>query len=313
MPHSDLSFFSYRDPRLTFFGKWQEEDKVLSTYGTICFVKLVFQGDCVGIVGKSNTPIEVLLDSEKHALDIDGEVFFRTFPGIHRLTLKICFQSAFSIAGIRAENLLSDPAPSKKPYIKFIGDSITNAYPGFVGAAASLLDCHYSCDSVGGMSLCDGWGWPKEKSPKVGMESFYFRASRDQFDLHFDPYAFGYDASPDALVVFLGTNDYLDCPEDKADGNVPHFARHYAAFIERLSSLYPSAAIYILEPLSDKYCRQEGIEAAFALMKEALSGRVTLIPTHNWGIELSPDGTHPSGKGYTDLGIKMANYLAEKL
>jgi len=313
MSDSELSFFSYRDPRLAFFGKWQEENRVVSACGTICFVRFLFIGDRVEIIGRSSAPIEVILDDEKHLLDLSGEVCFHTFPGFHRLTLQISYQRAFSLEGVRAENLSEDLSPFKKPYIKFIGDSITNAYPGFVSTAAALLDCYYSCDSVGGMSLCDGWGWPKEKSPKVGMESFYFRASRDQFDTDFEPYAFRFDQKPDALVVFLGTNDYLDCPEDKADGNVPYFARHYAAFIEKLASCYPSAAIYILEPLSDKFCRQEGIEAAFTVMRKKLSHRVALIPCHAWGIELSPDGTHPSSRGYTDLGIKTANYLSGRL
>lgn len=310
--HNELTVFSYQDPRISFFGKWQEEEGCVTSYGTVTFIKLRFEGRVIGVEGSSAAPVYAYLDGEQMLLDFEGKVYLHTSFGVHSLVIKVFADRAFFLRGFEAEALL-EPVEIKRPYVKFIGDSITNAAPGFFTVTGELLGADYSNDSVGGMSLSDGMGWPKEKSPKVGMESYYFRTCRTQFDTVYENYAFRFDSVPDACVVFLGTNDYLDCPEDYQAGNVPHFAAHYAAFIEKLTKHYPTAKFYIFEPLSDKYCRKEGIEAAFAIMKEKLGDKVELLPTDTWGVALSPDGTHPSAEGYADLGVKLAAYLAPKL
>ena len=307
-----LNFYAYDDPRIKTFGRWEEEDGSLASYGTISFLKCVFEGSEIALEGETGGPIFLTLDHDEKAVDFSGRVSFRLAPGVHRLSLEVRGAQVCRIRGLYAPSLLEETA-RPRPYIKFIGDSITNAYPGFTVPAVRLLDAEFSNDSFGGMSLSDGMGWPKEKSPKVGMESYYFRCCHDQFDTDYAPYTFRFDGVPDILVVFLGTNDYLDCPEDKEAGNVPHFASHYAAFIEKLAALYPTARLCIFEPLSDKYCRKEGIEAAFALMKASLGDRVELVPTDTWSVALSPDGTHPSSDGYTALGVRLAGYLAERL
>ncbi len=310
----NMTFYPYSDERLRFLGKWEEDGTGnLVSYSKVCFVKFVYRGTDLALQGSTDRPVAVFIDGEKYTVDFDGQIRIPAGESTHRVKIAMTDNARLSLTGVAVRELLSDCRLVATPYVKFIGDSITAAYPGFSSCCGELLDCDYSNDSVGGMSLCEGWGWPKDKDPLTGMETYYFKTGRSGSVANAGTYSFRYDRDPDAVVVFLGTNDYLDNEAEKAAGHVTYFAEHYAAFLDKLADRYPHAVFYILEPLSDKCCRQEGIEAGFARMKTALGDRVVLVPTHTWGVELSPDGTHPSLNGYSHMGAAMAAYLAEKL
>ena len=165
------------------------------------------------------------------------------------------------------------------------------------------------------MALTDGWGWyapHPEAKMRRGMESTYFGLEFGDESPTLTPYKFKYLRIPDIVVVFLGTNDYLDDPIDEARGNLKIFAEHYLEFIKKLRALYPAATIFMLQALSDKHCRVRGIAGAYELIKENVDN-VKLVNSNEWGVEISADGTHPSTPGFTFMGEKLAEVLDGEL
>ena len=68
----------------------------------------------------------------------------------------------------------------------------------------------------------------------------------------------------------------------------------------------------MLQALSDKYCRARGIQTAYELISSEIEN-VTLLPSNEWGVEISSDGTHPSPDGYAFMGEKLAEVLKDKI
>ena len=114
---------------------------------------------------------------------------------------------------------------------------------------------------------------------------------------------------PDALVIFLGTNDYLDDP-----WNCEDFAGYYTAFVSRIRGIYPDTAIYLCTALSDNLAklRVSGIAAAVEAAAAACDN-VKVVDIGSWGAEISSDGVHPTEAGYALLTEKFAEYLAAEL
>jgi hypothetical protein len=196
-----------------------------------------------------------------------------------------------------------------------IGDSITQAFPGFSTTLGENWGGDYSIVAQGGMALCDGFGWyaiPEGMKDRVGMETNYFKLEYPFENINPDDYKFEYCRQPDVVTVFLGTNDFLDNPDHWANGNLDIFYPKYAAFLEKIRQHYPKARIYVFNALTDKMFRRRGIEKAFELASKTVDN-IYLLNIQDWNIEVSDDGTHPTLLGYTDLGIKLAKYIRKDL
>lgn len=312
-----MEFISFNDKNFKYSGVWQEGiEKDIISYGSATFVEVGFTGEKIEVVGFVSGFAEFFLDDAPATYEKTNDGFaFNVENGKHTLKIRIRRGRHIHFKGVNINEGESLFKTADKPYIHYIGDSITDAYPGFAEGSALNLGVDYSIVSQGGMALTDGWGWytkhPKAKYRR-GMESTYFGLEFGDEAANLTPYKFEYLRLPDIVVVFLGTNDYLDAPIDEERGNIKIFAEHYLDFIKKLRALYPKAPIFMLQALSDKYCRVRGIAAAFELVNENVEN-VHLVPSNEWGVEISADGTHPSSPGFRFMGEKLAEVLADKL
>ena len=301
---------TFRDQNCKFTGVWQEgECDSIVSYGKITFFEIGFTGERLVLTAQAKKYVQFFLDGIETVPCADEETLsFAVAAGEHTLKVKVFKEMHFSMKTLEADGFFR---VADKKYIHFIGDSITHAYPGFSSAAPEAMGVDYSVVAHCGMSLVDGWGWyepPKGMDPRMGMESRYFVIKFPGDDEATVPYTFEYCRTPDEIVMFLGTNDYLDTEEDRAAGNIEKFAQHYLAFVKRLRERFPQVKIHIMKPLSDKCCRGEGIEAAYTLIASELPD-IHRIDADTWGVELCSDGTHPSDNGYARLVEGMLSYL----
>ena len=307
--------YSFQNENFKYVGVWQEQDGVLMSYWNRSVAQVGFTGSCIRVVGDSENAVAVFADGcEKWNAPISDGVDISVADGSHVLKIVAPEKCGLAFAGVEIpDDRQLNPAPEKS-YLQFIGDSITHAVPGFSYTTGEKLDVDYSVRAYCGMSLTEGWGWYPVREGRVrpGMETMYYKLEDPQETEVLTDYQFRYCRKPDAIVIFLGTNDYLDTPENKAAGHVGMFAETYDRFVTKLAQLYPDARIFIFQALSDKHCRREGIRAAYERMAAHLP-QVELIPTDTWNAEISADGTHPAPAGYATLAEKMTEYLKEKM
>ncbi len=79
----------------------------------------------------------------------------------------------------------------------------------------------------------------------MGMETRYFVLQLPGDNEQPIPYTFDYCRAPDDIVIFIGTNDYLDDVQNRENGNVQTFAEHYLAFVKRLREKFPHAKVIL--------------------------------------------------------------------
>ncbi len=312
-----MKFVSFKDPNFKFFGVWQEnsEDELVS-YGTVSFAEIGFEGKELEVAGHTDKNVYFYIDSERVTPENTETGYkFTLSDGKHTLKISTINLQSFHFKGIFVSDNAELFTTPKKPYIHFIGDSITAAYPGYASASAMKLGVDFSVVAKGGMSLVDGWGWYKPYnllSNRHGMESAYFGLELMGNSPTLTPYKFEYFRIPDIVVIFLGTNDYLDCATDESRGNINIFTKHYLEFVKKIRGLYPDAPILMLQALSDKYCRRRGINEAFELISKEVEN-VSLVSSDTWDVELIYDVTHPSETGYAYMGDRMAEVLEQEL
>ena len=312
-----MKFISFRDENFRYSGVWQDnfEEEIVS-YGAIAFAEIGFTGSELEVIGRFFKNATFIIDGEERESERTENGFkFSLTDDKHTLKIRTVLRAHFHLKGINIADDAEVFTTKNKPYIHFIGDSISFAYPGFTASSAEKLGADYSVVAQGGMSLVDGWGWYQmhpDAISRQGMESSYFGLEDGTEAATPTPYKFKFLRIPDIIVIFLGTNDYLDVPDDEYRGNIGIFSKHYLAFIKKLRAIYPNVPIFMLQALSDKYCRARGIQAAYELISSEIEN-VTLLPSNEWGVEISSDGTHPSLDGYAFMGEKLAEVLKDKI
>lgn len=307
--------YTYQNESFRFAGVWQEQEGTLKNYWNRSVAKVGFTGGSVRVLGNSVGPVAIFVDDcQKWNEPISGSVELSVENGDHILQIVAPEKCRFAFEGVELPEEGSLRSVPEKPYLLFIGDSITHCKPGFSYTTGENLDVDYEVKAYCGMSLTEGWGWYKVREGRVrpGMETMFYKLEDPVETEELTDYDFQYARVPDAIVIFLGTNDYLDSPEDQAANHVPMFAETYDRFVTQLAQRYPNAKIFIFQALSDKHCRREGIRAAYTKMAAHLP-QVELIPTDTWNAEISADGTHPAPAGYATLAEKMTEYLKEKM
>lgn len=310
-------FIPYTNENYVFTGIWQENgnDEIVN-YKSASFFEIGFTGSSFEIKGTLENIFEVYVDGNKiQPVPLGNQYNFNVNNGVHMLKVCIRMGNHLKFKGIEIGDEEKVFAPPKRPYLHMIGDSITQAYPGYATVLGENWGGDYSVVAQGGMALSDGWGWyaiPEGMDTRVGMESNYFKLEFPFESINFTDYKFTYCRQPDAITVYLGTNDFLDNPTHWENGHLEMFYPKYAAFLAKIREHYPKARIYVFNALSDKMFRRQGIEKAFELASETVDN-IYLLPIHEWDIEVSEDGTHPSLWGYTDMGYKLAKYIREDL
>ncbi len=301
-----------------FTGIWQKNEKnEIVSYGTVSWFEVGFTGECLKLCAVCSGEVLFFVDDNATVPKSgqDDDYYFTSDNGKH--ILKICIRSTGrihirSIAVPVNQHLFRTP---DKTYIQFIGDSITHSCPGFSSSVPEALGVDYSVVAYCGMSLKDGWGWyeiPENVKVRPGMESQYFKLEWPNETYDFTDYKFEFCRIPDALIVFLGTNDYLNSEDDRKSGNLDIFADAYCRFVKKLYENYPTTEIFIMKAFSDPLFRNEAIEAAYNRICSIVDD-CELIESDKWNVEISSDGTHPSKYGYGQITDYMVKYLRCRL
>lgn len=303
---------NYQDPRFRLMGTWQENGSgEVVSYKRIAMMAVSFRGTKITVHARMDGQAQWYMDEEPVEPQVVSDGFvFAAEEGAHRLKAVLVSPSRMYLRGAVTDGEFCDP--QKRPYIHFIGDSITHAYPGFASAAGEALKADYSVTAHCGMSLVDGWGWYpliEGLKSRVGMESNYFRLETPDVSSVFTPWRFQYSAMPDVIVIYLGVNDYLTEGGTFKPENPEIFARKYTDFVLELRRLYPGAPVVMLQcHLPDRTIRIDAIADAHARICKELE-RVYMTDTHRWDVAVCGDKVHPSGEGYGQMAAAMADVL----
>ena len=303
---------NYQDPRFRLMGHWQENSEgELVSYKRIAVAAIRFHGTQITVNARLDGDAQWYLDDVQAQPQVCEDGFrFGTEDGEHRLKVVLVSPNRMYLRDARTDGAFL--APDKRPYIHFVGDSITHAYPGYASAAGEKLGVDYSVTAHCGMSLVDGWGWYpliEGLKARIGMESNYFQLETPDVSSVFTPCRFAYSAVPDVIVIYLGVNDYLTEGPTFKDENPEIFAQKYTAFVRKLRQRYPDVPVVMLQcHLPDRTIRIHAIADAYERICREMD-KVFLTDTHLWNVAVCSDKVHPSAEGYGQIAAAMADVL----
>lgn len=341
-PSTERSHYKY-------CGTWQNTDSshpdtMIGSWNTSYF-EVIFTGTTVTLHFSERSYFDITLDgiTEKECY-ADSTLTLHTTEGTHTLRLlngdrtrRVYFNGISLPDG---ETLA--PAPGKRHYIEFIGDSISDNGESFSFHVGDRNDWDFAIKARSAMALqCNRGSWRKTVSegfsvfPHIlGMEEVFFKTvcpddflgyqdinqlytewCRGDFDIDFDAMTY----KPDIVFIFLGTNDdlYDNC---RSKGYVESFVEHYVSFVSDIRRVYSDATEFcILQGLTNSnggsdITRYEAIDKAAAALQQTYPGKVRFINRamiESWQIDISPDGTHPSSLGYAQLTDVLAPLLRQ--
>lgn len=303
---------SYQDDRFSFAGFWQENEAgELVSHKRIAMVTLAFQGTTITVNASLDGTAQWYIDDMlAEPVVTDKGVQISVQEGVHRLKAILVSPNRMYLGSAETDGAFLKV--DEKPYVHFIGDSITHAYPGFASTAGEALGVDYSVVAHCGMSLVDGWGWyplTDGQTERIGMESNYFQLETPDVASVFTPHSFTYGRKPDVIVIYLGVNDYLTEGPIFKEENPEIFAQKYTAFVKRLREIYPRVPVVMLQcHLPDRTIRIQAIADAYERICREMD-RVYLTDTHMWDVAVCADKVHPSEDGYNRIAEKMADIL----
>lgn len=319
----EYKFISFKNNAFTYTGVWQSDnsDEIVS-YGTASQLSFGFTGGFVELFYKivSGNNVEIYLDGERvEAQKTDKDSYIITADAAeHHIKFIIEQHSQISFKGIAVENEGNIFQIENNFYIQFIGDSITDAYPGFSRKTANNLDVDYSVVSACGMSLVDKWGWyklPENSEYRIGIETLYFSIGTHLHPSSLSKYRFENCRTPDLFVIFVGTNDYVSTAEQKSRGNLEVFSEKYLSFIGRIRGIFPEKPIVILNDINKNEYRMEAIEKAVSCIAKQHSN-IYMIDSNEWNVETFENDVHPTMNGYETMAkelTKSINNIINKL
>lgn len=310
--------FFYEEFKYT--GVWQRDvADMIESYHTSAQIEFGFTGDRLKIKAETvrQEYIIFILDGNEvePQKNEDGLLSFSTTDSTHRIKIVMTRHSKLKFYGIYVNEECEIFRTKDNLYIQFIGDSITDAYPGYATVVANNLGADYSIVSLCGISLVDKWGWYKlleGASERIGMESTYFSLQNPQEAVTPARYNFEKCRVPDAFVIYLGTNDYISQKEHKDSGNSKVFAEKYFAFVGKIKERFGEKPIFILQNHRKDIIRTEAINNAFEKMKNKYKF-MYLLDCYNWDVELMSDGVHPSHNGYKTMAEKVTEFISDKI
>ena len=307
---------SYQDSQFSFTGFWEEnQDGELVSYKRVAMAAVSFLGTEVLVNARLDGTAKWYVDDVLvEPTVVDGGFRFCVSDGKHQLKAVLVSPSRMYLQGAKTDGVFLES--EAKPYVHFIGDSITHAYPGYASATGEALGVDYSVVAHPGMSLVDGWGWytlAEGVTERVGMESNYFQLETPDVSSTFTPHSFTYDRKPDVIVIYLGVNDYLTEGSNFNEENPEIFAEKYVDFVQRLREIYPETPVVLLQcHLPDRTIRINAIADAYARMRENWDN-VSLVDATSWNVDISSDGVHPSAEGYAQMAQRMTEILQEMI
>ena len=314
---SDFSSIELFSSALLFTGVWQKNpDNSVSAYWNYASAEFRTDSSKIIVTYKDTPDAFIEIDGKEKQYSVqNNEVIIETDGKLHSIRIVGRYDLPITLVSVKVLSSAKVLPPEKRPYIHFIGDSITHFCSSFSFNTPKLLGADYSVVAQAGMSLHDGWGYykmPEGILIRRGMETMYHKLEFPTKTAELTEYNFEICRVPDVIVIFLGTNDYLDCETHEKMGNIRIFAESYKNFVGMLKERFPDAKIYMLNALSDKYCRARGIEEAHKTISVRFPD-VQLVRSNEWGVEISDDGTHPSKNGYVTLTENLAALLKNDL
>lgn len=312
-------FIPFTDKVFKYTGVWQSDNgNEIISYHTAAQLEFGFCGSEIKLKVKTiqTEYIEFLLDGEKIVpeTETDKLLVIKTANSTHTLKIIMTRHSKLRFWGVYLDADKKLFKTDNNKYIQFIGDSITDAYPGFSTTVANNLGVDYSIVSLCGIALVNKWGWYKlidGATERIGMESTYFSLNNPQEVICPPEYRFENCRIPDAFVIYLGTNDYISREEQKAEGNCEFFAKKYFNFISKIIKRFSNKPIFILQTHRDDPVRKEAIDNAYRLMNKKFKN-IYLLDCYNWEIELQSDGVHPTKNGYDVIAQRVTEYIKNK-
>ena len=233
-------------------------------------LRLSVEGPALGIragCGGSNCRLGVVIDGKptrvvpltpgvSDQMLVDGLA-----PGTHTIDVvqrTETWQGVVSVHGFMTAGRLWPAKPWPKRRLLFVGDSVTcgegidrapgcggdkaaswNAYASYGMLAARALDAQCQLVCYGGRGLVRDW---QGKRDVLNAPQFFELALADQKrPIRWDHTRY----VPDAVVVSLGTNDFvraLGAPPERES-----YVATYVTFVRRIRSLYPDAHIFLTE------------------------------------------------------------------
>ena len=179
---------------------------------------------------------------------------------------------------------------------------------------------NFGITSVGMEDAFFKLGIPHQNFPAQDSNEFKDIAENyftEKYDFNF---ATGY--TPDIVFIFLGTNDLGFALNETS---MKAFNEAYKAFVAKIFEKYGTdTQIVIMQAVStsktdDLYntdCgRYNGIRRTAADLMALYPNNVSFLGESellSWNVEISSDGTHPSGYGYSTLSTKIAEWLKSK-
>lgn len=302
---------------ILYSGVWQKNaDNSVTAYWNYSSAEFKTNSKVVTIGYKNTDSAFVEIDGVETKYTVENnELNINTDGELHSIKIIGRYDARITLAYIHLDEDSKFLPPDKRPYFHFIGDSLTHFCTSFSTRTPRALGVDWSVVAQAGASLHDGWGWypmPEGMKHRRGLESAYLRLQFPAETCKFSDYNFEICRVPDVIVIFLGTNDYLNAETHRKAGHIEIFANAYLNFVSLLREKFPDAKIYMLEGLNDKYCRVEGIETAHKVIS-AKHKDVHLIRSDKWNIEISEDGTHPTPEGMICLAEKLTEYFKNEL
>lgn len=309
-------FISFKNNAFTYTGVWQSDnsDEILS-YSTASQLSFGFIGGFVELFYRkiSGNNVKIYLDGERiEAQKSDKDSYIITAnEAEHQIKFIIEQHSQIAFKGIVVENAGNIFQIKNNYYIQFIGDSITDAYPGFSRKTAISLNADYSIVSACGMALVDRWGWyklPENSEYRIGIETLYFSIGTHLQPKSLSKYRFEKCRTPDLFVIFVGTNDYINAAEQKIRGNLEVFAEKYLSFIGKIRGIFPEKPIVILNDINKNEYRMEAIERAVSCISKQHSN-IYMIDSNDWNVETFENDVHPTENGYDTMAKELTKAI----
>ncbi|HEY8074838.1 MAG TPA: SGNH/GDSL hydrolase family protein [Labilithrix sp.] len=279
--------------------------------------------------GGAPRTIEVTRDRERYDLASD------LARGEHVVTLVRegeAHGGTHQLLGFEIDGRLLPAPPPRARRIEILGDSITCGY-GVLGASKS---CHFSFDTE---RATHAYGWLASRALGADVTTVCWsgRGVIRNYDGSTEGVApelyeldvpetrsvhdFARDAEPDAVVVALGTNDFIG--GNGAPLDVPRFEAAYGRLLARIREARPHALVVIAtSPMlgadptpSGAGTVREVFRASLdrvVLARREVDPRVDLIDLEYQGDRLGCDW-HPNDAMHRRLGEQLAAFLAARI
>ncbi len=310
--HAATVVGSINDPNIKYIGRWDTTSSttMYKSYWSATYLKTSFTGTTVKIKLATAVNIYVSIDGGADVLDLNANGTYNLTPkhlasGTH--TLRVAARSG----NIEFEGLVLDAgaktvAPNVSPkLIESVGDSITAGYTDTNGALSDYAwlvgeQLHVEHTQIAQSGIC-----LVAQSGCYAMSTQYFKEGGIH-DLNSPDWNFSrYQAS--AVVINLGTND------NGHGVTKPTFQAAYTAFMRKIRTKYPNAAIFAFETLRTAYATET--QAAVHTLNAAGDKNVYFVKTEGWisvsAGDYSADHGHPNDQGQAKIAAKLAPIIAK--